>query len=130
MEITIGGKSVTKSRYVFIASMDIATEREAIFNAVYDEEHIPALLTVPGVQTASRFRTRVSELVIGGERRRIPLSAEPTYHAVFELDTPDVLTSDAWARAVELGRWPSAVRPWTRNRRHIVIERLTAMPRT
>lgn len=117
-----------KGPYLFIASMDIDPDREAIFNAVYDEEHVPALLTVPGVQAASRFRTRVSELIIGGERRRIPLSPEPAYHAIFELDTPDVLTSEAWTRAVEQGRWPSAVRPWTRNRRHVVIERLTPKP--
>jgi hypothetical protein len=29
-----------------------------------------------------------------------------------------VLTSDAWAKAVEKGRWPAQVRPHTRNRRH------------
>jgi hypothetical protein len=29
-----------------------------------------------------------------------------------------VLTSDAWAKAVEKGRWPAQVRPYTRNRRH------------
>jgi hypothetical protein len=35
-----------------------------------------------------------------------------------------VLTSDAWAKAVEVGRWPSQVRPYTRNRRH-VLRKLT-----
>jgi hypothetical protein len=31
-----------------------------------------------------------------------------------------VLSSAAWAEAVELGRWPREVRPFTTNRRHIV----------
>ena len=28
------------------------------------------------------------------------------------------MKSAAWAEAVERGRWPSEVRPYTRNRRH------------
>jgi hypothetical protein len=29
---------------------------------------------------------------------------------------------DAWAEAVELGRWPSQVPPYTRNRRHTLSQ--------
>jgi hypothetical protein len=29
-----------------------------------------------------------------------------------------VLISPEWAKAVEAGRWPKEVRPFTRNRRH------------
>lgn len=32
--------------------------------------------------------------------------------------SPDVLATDAWAQAVEAGRWPGEVRPHTTNRRH------------
>ena len=35
-------------------------------------------------------------------------------------DGPHVLTSPQWAKAVEAGRWPSQVRPFTRNRRHVL----------
>jgi hypothetical protein len=31
-----------------------------------------------------------------------------------------VLTSKAWQEAVEAGRWPSQVRPHTKNRKHIL----------
>jgi hypothetical protein len=31
-----------------------------------------------------------------------------------------VLQTEAWAKAVEAGRWPSQVRPFTRNRRHVL----------
>ena len=36
------------------------------------------------------------------------------------LENAEVLTSEAWAKAVEAGRWPSQVRPFTRNRRHVL----------
>ena len=40
--------------------------------------------------------------------------------AIYEIDSPDVLLSKEWAEAEEKGRWPSEVRPFTSNRRHIV----------
>jgi len=33
-----------------------------------------------------------------------------------------VLTSPAWDKAVEDGRWPSQVRPHTKNRRHVLLK--------
>jgi hypothetical protein len=41
----------------------------------------------------------------------------PSYIAMYEVESPDVVKSDAWAVAVEKGRWPSEVRPFTTNRR-------------
>jgi hypothetical protein len=41
---------------------------------------------------------------------------------MYELDSPDVLTSPQWAAAVEAGRWPTAVRPYTRNRQHALFK--------
>ena len=40
------------------------------------------------------------------------------------LESPEVLTTDAWADAVDSGRWPEQVRPYTRNRKHSLL-RLT-----
>ena len=30
-----------KSRYLFVASMDVDPDKEALFNEVYDTEHVP-----------------------------------------------------------------------------------------
>ncbi len=68
----------TVSSYVFIASMDVDSDKEALFNEVYDQEHIPNLLKVAGVRSI--------------------------YSAIYEIDGPHVLTSEAWAKAVEAGR--------------------------
>ena len=43
---------------------------------------------------------------------------------VAELESPEVLVSDAWARVVDKGRWPGEVRPYTSNRRHVMYRRL------
>ena len=111
-----------KARCIFIASMDVDPEKEALFNEVYDFEHIPLILKVPGVLSARRLRSAPLTLSIGGERKSIPAEGEPRYSAIYELASADVLTSDAWAKAVDAGRWPSEVRPYTRNRRHRLYE--------
>ncbi len=112
------------TRYLFVASMDVAPDRERLFNEVYDREHVPLLRAVPGVLAVARLRARPFQMVIGGERRTVEVEGEPRYTALYELERPDVLLSEAWARAVDQGRWPAEVRPFTRNRRHVLLERL------
>ncbi|HSD41242.1 MAG TPA: hypothetical protein VLD36_05185 [Burkholderiales bacterium] len=109
-----------RAKYVFIASMDVDPDKEALFNEVYDTEHIPLILKVPGVVSARRCQTVPLAMIIGGERKTIVAEGEPRYSAIYELESADVLVSDAWAKAVDAGRWPSDVRPYTRNRRHVL----------
>ena len=113
-----------QGRYLFSAAMDVDPAQDALFNEVYDTEHVPLLLTVPGVISVARFRTRELTLVIGGERKTIVIENEPRYNALYELESPEVLTSEAWAKAVDQGRWPGQVRPFTKNRRHVLYRRI------
>lgn len=108
------------SPYIFIASMDVAPEKEALFNEVYDREHIPNLLKVPGVRSVTRLRTASGSMMIGGAAKPVTGDGAPPYTAIYEIDSPDVLASAAWAEAVERGRWPTEVRPYTTNRHHII----------
>ena len=112
------------TRYLFSAAMDVDPSRDALLHEVYEKEHIPALLEVPGVVSAARFKVRELTLMIGGERKTIVVEGEPRYNAFYELESPEVLVTSAWAGAVERGRWPTEVRPFTRNRRHLLYERL------
>jgi hypothetical protein len=112
------------NRYVFTASMDVQPDRDALFNEVYDTEHVPMLLAVPGVISVARFKAQEFTMIIGGQRRTMTVEPNPTYSAMYELESPDVLTSDAWAAAVDRGRWPDQVRPYTANRRHVFYRRL------
>lgn len=112
------------TNYVFSAAMDVEPDKEALFNEVYDTEHVPLLLTVPGVVAVARFKRQEVTLVVGGERKTIVVENEPTYQAFYEIENPAVLVSDAWARAVDQGRWPAQVRPHTKNRKHVLYKKL------
>ena len=109
-----------KARYLFIASMDIDADKEDLFDEVYDSEHIPLIMKVPGVISAKRYVTEPLTMVIGGEKKTLVAEGEPRHTAVYELESADVLTSAAWAAAVDAGRWPTQVRPFTQNRRHVL----------
>ncbi len=106
-----------KSRYLFVASMDVDPEKEKLFHEVYDTEHIPNLLKVPGVHAVTRAEGEPFALSIGGKETKVPHEGA-RHSAIYEIDGPHVLTSPEWAKAVEAGRWPGQVRPFTRHRRH------------
>jgi hypothetical protein len=112
------------SRFLFSAAMDVSPEREALFHEVYDTEHVPLILSVPGVVSAARLERVPLTMMLGGERRTMDPQGAPRFHALYELDSPDVLLSEAWAKAVEQGRWPGQVRPYTSNRRHLLMRRI------
>ena len=93
---------------LFLVRMDIAHDHEAVFNEVYDKEHVPNLRGVPGVRRTSRYRQ--------------PSPTEPRYLAAYELDSPAVQQSAAFKAAGEAGRWPGEIRPHTMNRHLAVYE--------
>jgi hypothetical protein len=113
-----------QTKYLFSAAMDVEADKDSLFNEVYDKEHVPLLLKVPGVVAVARFKKQEVTLVIGGERKTIVVENEPTYNALYEIEGPEVLVSDAWAKAVDQGRWPGQVRPFTKNRRHVLYQKM------
>ena len=108
------------TKYLFLVAMDVAREKEALFNEVYETEHVPLLMKVPGVRAVTRLKTEPAAFNIGGERKILDGGGQANYLAIYEIDSPDVLLSKEWAVAAEKGRWPGEVRPFTSNRRHIV----------
>jgi hypothetical protein len=108
------------TKYLFVVSMDVQKDKEALFNEVYDTEHVPLILKVPGVRAASRMKTELAAFNIGGERKVLDGGGMPNYVAVYEIDSPAVLLTKEWAEAAEKGRWPKEVRPYTTNRHHVV----------
>src|SRR3981081_1547219 len=98
------------TKYLFIVSMDVTKEKEALFNEVYDTEHVPLLLKVPGVVAVSRLKPEPAAFNLAGERKLLDGGSEPNYVAIYEIDSPDVLLSKEWAAGAEKARWTSAVR--------------------
>ena len=108
----------SKSKYLFIASMDVEPAKEALFNDVYNSEHCPELGKISGVGPITRFEAQAFQVLIGGQMQTVQTDGQPRFHAMYELDSPDILRSPEWGEAVELGRWPEQLRPHTSNRRH------------
>jgi len=108
------------TKYLFMVSMDVARDKEALFNEVYDTEHVPLLMKVPGVRAVTRVKTEPASFNIGGERKVLDGGGAPNYVAIYEIDNPAVLLSKEWSAAAEKGRWPKEVRPYTTNRHHVV----------
>ena len=106
--------------YLFVVSMDVDPAHEDLFNEVYDTEHIPYLLEVPGVVSAQRMKGEPFRVSVGGQISENP-APSPVYSAIYEIESPDVLTSPAWQEAVERGRWHS-VRPHTSNKAHKLMK--------
>lgn len=113
-----------KSKYLFIASMDVDPSKEALFHDVYNTEHCPELGKIDGVNAITRFETQAFQVLIGGQTQTVSPDGQPRFHAYYEIESPEILSSSEWGEAVEMGRWPEQVRPHTNNRRHTLL-RLT-----
>lgn len=102
----------TPSPFLLAVQMDVQPEHAAVFQDVYDTEHVPALLQVPGIVSVRRYmRQDTLRIALGGTVHEMRFPDEPTFSAFYEIESPDVLASTAWSRAVDQGRWSTAVRP-------------------
>lgn len=109
------------TKYLFVVSMDVDPDKEALFNEVYDTEHVPLICKVPGVRAASRIQGEPFTMQLAG--KTIEKAHEgPRYTAIYEIDSPAVLLTKEWGQFAEQGRWPSEVRPFTKNRRHAIYK--------
>ena len=113
--------TMSNSKYIFVVSMNVKKEHEDLFNEVYDEEHIPYLLKVPGVNKVTRGKGVPFSFAIGGEMKSMNAPAQK-FIAMYEIDNPDVVNSQEWSLAVEEGRWSSQVRQHTSERSHFMYE--------
>jgi hypothetical protein len=108
----VGGNATLtgKTPYVFWVMMDVEPHREALFNELYDTEHLPLLLKLPGSVNAVRYRTSAP--------------GEPRYLCAYEVERADLPMSKLWNETSDIGRWKPEVRPYTYNKRFIVSERI------
>jgi len=99
-----------EASYIYVVRMDIDPEKELEFNEVYDNEHIPIILKVPGVLSASRFKCGSNE--------------EQQYLAIYELTDPSIPETQEFITAAESGSWPTRIRPFTKNRSRVVYRKV------
>ena len=108
----VGGAAALtgKTPYVFWVMMDVEPHREALFNDLYDNEHLPLLLKLDGCVNTVRYRTTTP--------------GEPRYLCAYEVERTDLPMSQSWNDTSDIGRWKPEVRPYTSNKRYIVSERM------
>ena len=106
------------TKYVLIANMDIDPDKEDLFNEIYDTEHVPYFLTVPGVNSAARLKSIPLTMNRPSGPQTYEAAGVLAYSAVYEIDGPDVLLTAAWSDMVDKGRWATEVRPFTKNRHY------------
>jgi antibiotic biosynthesis monooxygenase (ABM) superfamily enzyme len=99
LRCTAGEAPAKDAPYIYIVKTDIPADLERDFNDWYDNEHVPALASVPGCFQARRF---------------LAVDGQPKYMAVYEIDTPDVIKSAAWAKARDTA-WTEKIRPHLHN---------------
>ena len=97
----------TRAPYIYMVQMDIPAAHEADFNRIYDTEHVPEILKVPGVRGFTRYALEKTNKE--GMARYLAL---------------DVMDSPAWLRASEIGDWAPKIRPHTTNRSHTVMRKI------
>ena len=99
--------------YIYLVQMDIPNELEEEFNRIYDTQHVPNIIKVPGVHGCARYKLESAD--VEGVAR---------YAAVYEIDSPDIPDSDGWKAESDKGDWPGQIRPHTSNRSHLIFQRI------
>lgn len=99
--------------WIYVVQLDIPVEHEVTFNRLYDDDHVPALLAVPGVRSCKRYRLAWAD----SDRMA-------RYLTIYEVADPDVPKSAAWRTASMSGEWPHLVRPHLTTRQHGMFQEL------
>ncbi|HSQ82186.1 MAG TPA: hypothetical protein VLU54_13820 [Casimicrobiaceae bacterium] len=103
-----GASSGEAAPWHYVVETDVLPEREADFNAWYEQEHLPGLASVPGTVRAMRYRN---------------VDGHPRYHACYDLARPETLGSPPWL-AVRGTPWSGRVRPAFVNTRRTMFRRI------
>lgn len=85
-----GGAELPAGTAVLSVVMDVAEEGLDVFHGWYEEEHLPKLVAVPGIDAARRFRAVGGDLAGPGRHR---------FLALYELDGLGFLDGPEWAGA-------------------------------
>jgi hypothetical protein len=97
-----------EAEFVLTVRLNIPAERENEFNQWYNIDHLPALVSVPGVYGARRYQA---------------VEGDPKYLAVYEMNDAGVPKSAAWDKARNT-EWTIKMRPSLKDARVITSRRI------
>jgi len=102
--------------------MDVEPSREGLFNEVYDNEHVPLLLAVPASSPSRASSGRVTMIIAASVGRSSSMQSHGTAPSMSS--RPGVLTARP-GRRLSTRTLAGEVRPYTRNRRHVLYRRIS-----
>jgi hypothetical protein len=95
----------TGAKFFYMVTFEIAREDEALFNEIYDTEHVPNILRVEGVKGCMRIRDHgPSE------------AGWLVYSTIYFLTDENLPETAAWKEASDMGRWAPLMRPKLKSR--------------
>jgi hypothetical protein len=103
-----GNSPEKDAEFVLTVRLNTPIEQEKAFNDWYNEDHIPALVDVPGVYRASRY---------------LAVEGNPKYLAVYEMRDGAATNSPEWKKARNYGR-TAQIRPYLKDLQAIVAKRI------
>ncbi len=102
-----GSYTYPGTKFTMVVGHDVPKNRHQEFNAWYNTEHIPALMSVPGFRAVRRFRL--------DERQVPPLTDRggtvSQYMTIWDVESESALAGEEFANAAN-SRWSDWVRSW------------------
>ena len=83
---------IPRTRVIFVVGHEVPRNRHQEFNAWYNTEHTPALLSVPGFLSIRRFKLAEKPIVNRGD-------SVPQYFTIWDIEDENALASDAFKKA-------------------------------
>ena len=109
-ETTRGDNMDEPRKGLMLVMMEIDPETEEEFNRWYDQEHLPERLSAPGFLGGRRFKA---------------VEGTPKYLALYELDSPGAVYSDAYLKMLnqDYTKWTAKMRKhFTVVKRNVYVE--------
>jgi predicted phosphoadenosine phosphosulfate sulfurtransferase len=103
-----GERPAKDAEFVVTVRLNTSEDHEQEFNAWYNEDHVPALVGVPGVYCARRY---------------VAVKGDPKYLAVYEMRDGAIPKTAEWNRAREFGR-SAQIRPYLKDLTGVIARRI------
>lgn len=102
-----GDFATPRSRFVFVVGHEVPRNRHQEFNAWYNTEHIPALLSVPDFLGVRRFKLNERDIPPMVDRG----GTLSQYLTIWDIENEKVLLSDTFVKASR-SPWTDWIRSW------------------
>ncbi len=105
---SFGERPAKQAEFALTVRLNTPADHEQEFNAWYNEDHVPALASVPGVYCARRY---------------VAVEGDPKYLAIYEMKGAEIVRTPEWEKARLYGR-TAQIRPYLKDLQAVVARRI------